>query len=59
MHMYATLSMGGASLSHKKVEASRSWVLYQYYHSKVGLVPGGYEGYAKITDRPVRLLRAQ
>jgi CDP-diacylglycerol--inositol 3-phosphatidyltransferase len=35
MHMYATLSMGGASQSHKNVEATRSWILYQYYHSKV------------------------
>lgn len=35
MHMYATLSMGGSSQSHKKVEASRSWILYQYYHSRV------------------------
>ncbi|KAF2247109.1 hypothetical protein BU26DRAFT_341926 [Trematosphaeria pertusa] len=31
MHMYATLSMGGAGQSHKKVEASRSWVLKMYY----------------------------
>ncbi|PWY90041.1 CDP-diacylglycerol-inositol 3-phosphatidyltransferase PIS [Aspergillus heteromorphus CBS 117.55] len=37
MHMYATLSMGGSSQSHKKVEASRSWVLYQYYHSRTVL----------------------
>lgn len=35
MHMYATLSMGGSSQSHKKVEASRSWILYWYYNSKV------------------------
>ncbi|KAA8651499.1 CDP-diacylglycerol--inositol 3-phosphatidyltransferase [Aspergillus tanneri] len=37
MHMYATLSMGGSSQSHKKVEASRSWILYQYYHSRTVL----------------------
>ncbi|EAU34284.1 CDP-diacylglycerol--inositol 3-phosphatidyltransferase [Aspergillus terreus NIH2624] len=37
MHMYATLSMGGAGQSHKKIEASRSWILYQYYHSKTVL----------------------
>ncbi|EAL90907.1 phosphatidylinositol synthase 1 (CDP-alcohol phosphatidyltransferase1) [Aspergillus fumigatus] len=37
MHMYATLSMGGASQSHKNVEATRSWILYQYYHSKTVL----------------------
>jgi CDP-diacylglycerol--inositol 3-phosphatidyltransferase len=35
MHMYATLSMGGQNQSHKNVEATRNWVLYQYYHSKV------------------------
>lgn len=39
MHMYATLSMGGSSQSHKKVDATRSWVLYQYYTSKVFLPP--------------------
>ncbi|KAJ9296315.1 hypothetical protein DTO271G3_5456 [Paecilomyces variotii] len=37
MHMYATLSMGGAGQSHKKVDSSRSWVLYQYYHSRTVL----------------------
>ncbi|RAH73143.1 CDP-diacylglycerol--inositol 3-phosphatidyltransferase [Aspergillus aculeatinus CBS 121060] len=37
MHMYATLSMGGSSQSHKKVDSSRSWVLYQYYHSRTVL----------------------
>ncbi|KAE8149437.1 CDP-alcohol phosphatidyltransferase-domain-containing protein [Aspergillus avenaceus] len=37
MHMYATLSMGGSSQSHKAVDSSRSWILYQYYHSKVVL----------------------
>jgi len=31
MHMYATLSMGGSGMSHKKVDESRSWVLKQYY----------------------------
>lgn len=36
MHMYATLSMGGSNQSHKKIDSSRSWVLYQYYNSKVG-----------------------
>lgn len=35
MHMYATLSMGGSGQSHKKVDSSRSWILYQYYHSRV------------------------
>lgn len=37
IHMYATLSMGGSGQSHKKVEASRSWILYQYYNSKTVL----------------------
>jgi CDP-diacylglycerol--inositol 3-phosphatidyltransferase len=35
MHMYATLSMGGSSKSHKDVSASRSWILRQYYSNKV------------------------
>ncbi|KAE8355317.1 CDP-alcohol phosphatidyltransferase-domain-containing protein [Aspergillus coremiiformis] len=37
MHMYATLSMGGSGQSHKKVDSSRSWILYQYYHSRTVL----------------------
>lgn len=37
MHMYATLSMGGANQSHKKIDSSRSRVLYYYYHSRVVL----------------------
>ncbi|OJJ34847.1 hypothetical protein ASPWEDRAFT_109557 [Aspergillus wentii DTO 134E9] len=37
MHMYATLSMGGSSQSHKKVDRSRNWFLYQYYTSKTVL----------------------
>ncbi|KAE8387305.1 CDP-alcohol phosphatidyltransferase-domain-containing protein [Aspergillus alliaceus] len=37
MHMYATLSMGGSSQSHKKVDSSRSWILYQYYNSRTVL----------------------
>jgi CDP-diacylglycerol--inositol 3-phosphatidyltransferase len=35
IHMYATLSMGGSDQSHKRVDASRSWVLNQYYTNKV------------------------
>jgi hypothetical protein len=27
--------MGGSDQSHKKVDSSRSWILYQYYTSKV------------------------
>ncbi|KAL1980534.1 hypothetical protein VTN96DRAFT_3979 [Rasamsonia emersonii] len=37
MHMYATLSMGGSGQSHKKVDSSRSWILYQYYNSRTVL----------------------
>ncbi|EDN05659.1 CDP-diacylglycerol-inositol 3-phosphatidyltransferase PIS [Histoplasma capsulatum] len=37
MHMYATLTMGGSGQSHKKVDSSRSWILYQYYNSKTVL----------------------
>ncbi|KAK5797611.1 hypothetical protein VI817_003902 [Penicillium citrinum] len=38
MHMYATLSMGGSNMSHKKsIDSERSWILYQYYHSKTVL----------------------
>ena len=35
MHRYATLSRGGSNESHKNVKATQSWLLYQYYHSKV------------------------
>jgi len=35
MHMYATLTMGGSGQSHKKVDSSRSWILHQYYTSRV------------------------
>lgn len=37
MHMYATLTMGGSGQSHKKVDSSRSWILYQYYNNKVSV----------------------
>ncbi|KNG84783.1 CDP-diacylglycerol-inositol 3-phosphatidyltransferase PIS [Aspergillus nomiae NRRL 13137] len=37
MHMYATLSMGGSGQSHKKIDSSRSWILYQYYNSRTVL----------------------
>lgn len=36
VHMYATLSMGGSELSHKNVDAERSWLLHLYYSNKVG-----------------------
>ena len=35
MHMYATLSMGGSDQSHKKVDQTRSRLLYLYYNNKV------------------------
>lgn len=35
VHMYATLAMGGADTSHKKVDKSRSWILNLYYTNKV------------------------
>jgi CDP-diacylglycerol--inositol 3-phosphatidyltransferase len=37
IHMYASLTTGGQS--HKKVEASRSWVLHLYYTNKVSQTP--------------------
>ncbi|KAK2818416.1 hypothetical protein FQN49_007923 [Arthroderma sp. PD_2] len=37
MHMYATLTMGGSNQSHKKIDSSRSWILYQYYNNKAVL----------------------
>ena len=35
MHMYATLSMGGSDQSHKKIDQSRSRLLYLYYNNRV------------------------
>lgn len=35
MHMYATLTMAGSGQSHKKVDQSRSRILYLYYNNKV------------------------
>jgi CDP-diacylglycerol--inositol 3-phosphatidyltransferase len=50
MHMYATLVMGGADTSHKKVDKSRSWILNQYYTNKVGhsrlIAPSARPNYA-------------
>ncbi|KAF9885908.1 CDP-diacylglycerol-inositol 3-phosphatidyltransferase [Aspergillus nanangensis] len=37
IHMYTTLTVGGAGQSHKNVEASRSRILYWYYNSKTVL----------------------
>jgi len=37
IHMYATLIMGGAEQSHKKVDATRSWILNLYYTNKTVL----------------------
>ena len=55
MHMYATLSMGGSSQSHKDVSASRSWILRQYYSNKVCntlLAPRAIHGH--FSTLPVR-----
>ena len=35
MHMYATLTMAGKGMSHKKVDESRSKLLHLYYTNKV------------------------
>jgi len=35
IHMYATLSMGGSSESHKNVSKERSWIMNLYYTNKV------------------------
>ena len=35
MHMYATLTMAGSGQSHKKIDQSRSKILYLYYNNKV------------------------
>ena len=35
MHMYATLTMAGSGQSHKKIDQSRSRLLYLYYNNKV------------------------
>ncbi|KAK3671289.1 phosphatidylinositol synthase 1 (CDP-alcohol phosphatidyltransferase1) [Recurvomyces mirabilis] len=34
MHMYATLSMGGSTESHKNVSKERSWIMNMYYTNK-------------------------
>lgn len=69
MHMYATLSMGGAGQSHKKVEASRSWVLKMYYSNNVRLSAPSTSGsefdprdnglLTNCTESPLHLLRPQ
>ncbi|KAK5116421.1 hypothetical protein LTR62_007968 [Meristemomyces frigidus] len=37
IHMYATLSMGGADQSHKAVSKERSWIMNKYYTNKAVL----------------------
>ncbi|KAI9880253.1 MAG: CDP-diacylglycerol-inositol 3-phosphatidyltransferase [Pleopsidium flavum] len=37
MHMYATLTMAGSGQSHKKIDQSRSRLLYLYYNNKTVL----------------------
>lgn len=39
--MYATLIMGGADQSHKKVDKSRSYILNLYYTNKVIFLVSG------------------
>lgn len=66
IHMYASLTTGGQS--HKKVEASRSWVLHLYYTNKVrfrpscdpGVETGVFANTGKrFAGRALPLLRAQ
>ena len=35
VHMFATLTMAGGGVSHKKVDSKRSWLLHLYYTNKV------------------------
>ncbi|OJD30135.1 cdp-diacylglycerol-inositol 3-phosphatidyltransferase pis [Diplodia corticola] len=37
MHMYATLSMGGAGQSHKKMDESKGWIMKMYYSNNIVL----------------------
>ncbi len=39
MHMYATLTMAGRGMSHKKVDENRSKLLHLYYTNKVHIQP--------------------
>ena len=39
MHMYATLTMAGRGISHKKVSENRSRLLHLYYTNKVRIQP--------------------
>lgn len=63
MHMYATLSMGGSGQSHKKVDSSRSWILHQYYTSRVRLAIEcavvHFPSSLTSSDCPLRLLRPE
>ena len=49
VHMFASLTTGGQS--HKKVEASRSWVLHLYYTNKVGILSPESMGRAQLADK--------
>jgi CDP-diacylglycerol--inositol 3-phosphatidyltransferase len=48
MHMYATLSMGGAGQSHKKIDPDRSWIMHQYYTNRVRI--GSHPSYGQLTN---------
>jgi phosphatidylglycerophosphate synthase len=62
VHMYATLIMGGAETSHKKVDKSRSFILNLYYTNKVrGPLSYFWQGsvLTACLDGPVPFLRSQ
>lgn len=51
MHMYATLTMGGSTRSHKKVDQNRSRILYLYYNSRVSYVVVSFLGVSISVSR--------
>lgn len=62
MHMYATLTMAGSGQSHKKIDQSRSRLLYLYYNNKVkeNLILKAFIPMLRLqADRPLPLLRFQ
>ena len=61
MHMYATLTMAGSGQSHKKIDQSRSKILYLYYNNKVlaPAVPLSAEADRLGIERPLCILRPQ
>ena len=65
MHMYATLAMGEEGQSHKRIDKSRSRLLYLYYNNRVWyplcflLLRRENRLTKSITDRPLPLLRPE